>query len=207
MKKNKILIILLVICMLSAGLSGCGKTDNGKNQDNSSQQEQKKDQTGQEDRNSKDVQEDRKDQNTQNGSNDQKNGDGDTGGSTQGIDIADLAGLWDCEDTTLEDPNTYVGFYELRIGKGGRFSLFDEESGNPGISGEIEVLNNENLRLHCTGEAFNPPECWKGMKKNQRLGYELVIGDDKEMQLCYKNGGKKSTLVFDMDNTDEGDDD
>ena len=45
-----------------------------------------------------------------------------------------LVGQWECADLA-SDGYTDTSFYALTIENGGVFSLYDEDAGNPGISG------------------------------------------------------------------------
>ena len=90
-----------------------------------------------------------------------------------------LVGQWECADLA-SDGYTDTSFYPLTIENGGVFSLYDEDAGNPGISGTMEGKDTGKLgilELSCEGEDFDPPVCWASLKKNSRIRYKIMADD------------------------------
>lgn len=110
-------------------------------------------------------------------------------------------GEWKCGETPLEYEDYYTGFLTLRIQEEGTFSMYDVEAGNPGISGEIEILSDTELVLNCNAEDdFDPPPTWENMNEEQTITYKFA--SEYELHMMFENDGNISTLVFHM-----GDDD
>lgn len=109
----------------------------------------------------------------------------------------EMVGEWQCESGTLEDPSDYVGYFCLYIKKDGTFSMYDAEAGNPGISGKMNILSEEQLQFSEIDKVdFDPPHSWQSMAYDQVITYQIK-GED-ELHLCYTNEktGNTSTLVF-----------
>lgn len=104
-------------------------------------------------------------------------------------------GGWECEETTLEDPNSYTGYLHLEVSDDGSYSMYDISAGNPGIEGWLEVLSDTELILHIkkTVDTDIPVE-WDGISMDQKMKY--CFTDDGKLQITYDNGQKTSTLVF-----------
>lgn len=107
----------------------------------------------------------------------------------------EFRGSWDCEETTLEDPNSYTGYLHLEVSDDGSYSMYDIEAGNPGIEGRMEVLSDTELVLHIdkTPDTDIPVE-WEGISYDETIKY--CFTDDGKLQLTYDNGSETSTLVF-----------
>ena len=107
----------------------------------------------------------------------------------------EFRGGWECEETTLEDPNSYTGYLHLEVSDDGSYSMYDISAGNPGIDGWLEVLSDTELILHIkkTVDTDIPIE-WKGISYDQEMKY--CFTDDGKLQITYDNGQKTSTLVF-----------
>ena len=123
-------------------------------------------------------------------------GSGDGYDGPDGEPIAEeFLGGWECEETTLEDPNSYTGYLHLEVSDDGSYSMYDISAGNPGIDGWLEVLSDTELILHIekTVDTDIPVE-WKGISYDQEMKY--CFTDDGKLQITYDNGQKTSTLVF-----------
>ena len=83
-----------------------------------------------------------------------------------------LTGNWSCEDLA-SDGKTDTGFYAMYIKRNGYFSLYDQEAGNPGISGFMK--NDSGTSVDCVFETddFDVPSCWKLKAEGDTLNYEL----------------------------------
>ena len=91
---------------------------------------------------------------------------------------AGIVGQWDCRDTA-SDETTDTSFYALTVDEDGSFSLYDEASGNPGISGKMYCDDTGNLgiiNIECDDADFDPPVCWS-IGKEARLRYKVVSKD------------------------------
>ena len=117
---------------------------------------------------------------------------------TQYLDFpAEMMGEWQCESGTLEDPSDYVGYFVLYINEDGTFSMYDAEAGNPGISGKMNILSEDQLQFSEIDKVdFDPPHSWQSMSYDQVITYQL--DGMEELRLCYtdEKTGKTSTLVF-----------
>ena len=104
-------------------------------------------------------------------------------------------GGWECEETTLEDPNSYTGYLHLEVSDDGSYSMYDIAAGNPGIEGWLEVLSDTELILHIekTVDTDIPVE-WDGISYDQKMKY--CFTDDGKLQITYDDGEQTSTLVF-----------
>lgn len=123
-------------------------------------------------------------------------GSGDSEDFAGGEPIAEkFLGGWECEETTLEDPNSYTGYLHLEISDDGSYSMYDISAGNPGIEGWLEVLSDTELILHIdkTVDTDIPVE-WDGISYDQKMKY--CFTDDGKLQITYDDGHKTSTLVF-----------
>ena len=107
----------------------------------------------------------------------------------------EFRGGWECEETTLEDPNSYTGYLHLEISDDGSYSMYDISAGNPGIEGWLEVLSDTELILHIdkTVDTDIPVE-WDGISYDQKMKY--CFTDDGKLQITYDDGRQTSTLVF-----------
>lgn len=120
----------------------------------------------------------------------------DSEGLAGGEPIAEeFRGGWECEETTLEDPNSYTGYLHLEVSDDGNYSMYDIAAGNPGIEGWLGVLSDTELILHIekTVDTDIPVE-WDGISMDQKMKY--CFTDDGKLQITYDNGQKTSTLVF-----------
>ena len=73
--------------------------------------------------------------------------------------------------------------------------MYDAESGNPGITGDIQIISDQELRLYCNVEDdFDPPVTWESMEKTQVAVYEFIT--DKELRVTLVSEEWSSTLVF-----------
>lgn len=107
----------------------------------------------------------------------------------------EFRGGWECEETTLEDPNSYTGYLHLEVSDDGSYSMYDAEAGNPGIEGRLEVISDTELILHIkkTVDTDIPVE-WEGISYEQKMKY--CFTDDGKLEITYDSGIKTSTLVF-----------
>ena len=104
-------------------------------------------------------------------------------------------GKWQCAETPLEHPERYTGYLMWAINKDGSFSMYDAEAGNPGITGDIQIISDQELRLYCNIEDdFDPPVTWESMEKTQVVVYEFIT--DKELRVTLVSEECSSTLVF-----------
>ena len=113
-------------------------------------------------------------------------------------DLTPFAGDWECEDNPLNDPDNYTGYLKLEITKDGKFTIYDDEAGNPGIKGTLKITSDKELELTCTGDAdFDPPSTWYDMKKKQTLAYKFK--SEEKLYLTYESEEEdiQSTLIFD----------
>ena len=105
---------------------------------------------------------------------------------------AGIVGQWNCHETAT-DETTDTSFYALTVKEDGTFSLYDQASGNPGISGKMSCDDTGNLgiiNIECDTDDFDPPVCWN-ISENARLRYKVV--DDDTIKLGYSG----IWLVFD----------
>lgn len=107
----------------------------------------------------------------------------------------EFRGGWECEETTLEDPNSYTGYLHLEVSDDGSYSMYDIAAGNPGIEGWMEVISDTELILHIekTVDTDIPVE-WDGISYDQKMKY--CFTDDGKLQITYDDGRQTSTLVF-----------
>lgn len=107
----------------------------------------------------------------------------------------EFRGGWECEETTLEDPNSYTGYLHLEVSDDGNYSMYDIAAGNPGIEGWLEVLSDTELILHIekTVDTDIPVE-WDGISYDQKMRY--CFTDDGKLLITYDDGRRTSTLVF-----------
>lgn len=61
--------------------------------------------------------------------------------------LASFVGEWRCGETLLETDECYSGYLALRVEEDGEFSMYDEEAGNPGISGLMEYSSDNEGRF------------------------------------------------------------
>ena len=110
--------------------------------------------------------------------------------------IKPFVGEWSCRETPLEDKDYYTGYLGLYIEDNGEFSMYDIEAGNPGISGKIYIESDREMILKCDeSDDFDPPATWSDMECKQVITYNFI--SKNELQLVFKKGNTKSTLVFD----------
>jgi hypothetical protein len=102
-----------------------------------------------------------------------------------------LIGEWNCR-SLASDQITATEFYHLSIQPSGSFSLYDQEAGNPGISGKMTPKKGTNqLKISCTTDDFDPPVCWD-LSSQDTLFYQ-ISADDQTLFLRH-NG---VDLIFD----------
>ena len=76
----------------------------------------------------------------------------------------EFVGKWQCADAPAEHPEYYTGYLKWNIDEDGSFSMYDAEAGNPGISGELQILSDKELEFDCnTEDDFDPPVTWEDM--------------------------------------------
>ena len=108
------------------------------------------------------------------------------------VNAAKFAGRWTCQ-YELSDPDFSLQWLELEIEKNGHFHSVDVGAGNPGIKGTYTQLSDKSVRINCKNdEDFDP--YWKKMPRVAKIKVKVVSG--RELRFTYKNGRKKSTLVF-----------
>ena len=115
-------------------------------------------------------------------------------------ELSPFVGDWECEDNPLNDPDNYTGYLKLQITKDGKFIIYDDEAGNPGIEGTVKILSDRELELKCIDNAdFDPPSTWYDMKKKQTLSYKFK--SEEKLYLIYQSDSEEekieSTLIFD----------
>lgn len=96
-----------------------------------------------------------------------------------------LVGDWKCDPTSSGNP-VDTSFYALTIEDNGTFSMYDQEAGNPAISGTMEGDDTGKiglLNLKCTEEDFDPPACWLNLKPNSEIRYRIM--DENTIKLGY----------------------
>ena len=104
-------------------------------------------------------------------------------------------GSWQCAESPSEHPAYYTGYLVWTINKDGSFSMYDAEAGNPGIAGNIQVVSEDEIRLHCnTEDDFDPPVTWESMKETQEVSYKFIT--ENELQVSLMTEESNSTLVF-----------
>ncbi len=84
-----------------------------------------------------------------------------------------LTGKWVCQDSSYGCKAGY-GYLALRIEDNGHFSLYDEQAGNPGISGTVTGTKNAlagTVSIRCGSDDFDPPACWD-LKTRDVLEFE-----------------------------------
>lgn len=116
---------------------------------------------------------------------------------TEGIES--FAGVWECEENPLNDPNHYTGYLKLEVSLQGEFSVYDAETGDPGLSGSLVILSDSRLQLLCSREGgFNPPPTWDSMQAEQELSYKFTTKSAGKLRLTYRDEqtGESSTLIF-----------
>ena len=107
----------------------------------------------------------------------------------------EFRGGWECEETTLEDPNSYTGYLHLEVSDDGSYSMYDIAAGNPGIEGWLEVLSDTELILHMEkAVGADVPVEWEGMSCNETREYSCT--EDGKVQVTCGDGEQTSTLVF-----------
>ena len=106
-------------------------------------------------------------------------------------------GSWSCEEKA-SDGKTDTSFYAMYIKKNGYFSIYDQEAGNPGISGKMK--NDTGTSVDCEFEMddFDVPSCWKLGSPEDKLDYELD-GD------TLKLGHNDVWMIFHREEGDEED--
>lgn len=104
-------------------------------------------------------------------------------------------GSWQCAETSLEHPEYYTGYLVWVINEDGSFSMYDAEAGNPGITGNMEIISDKELRLCCDEEDdFDPPVTWESMEKTHIVTYEFIT--EKELRVTLTSEAWSSTLIF-----------
>ena len=99
-----------------------------------------------------------------------------------------FVGKWDANESLLEDSEVYTGFLRLRVEEDNTFSI------NPGISGTMDIIYDEELVLDCDTEDFDPPPGWMGIEYQQNINYQFV--SDNELRLTYIKDNQSYTLIF-----------
>lgn len=116
-------------------------------------------------------------------------------GMSQKKQLGPFTGSWQCADHPLETEEVYTGYLVLSVQSNGKFRMYDAEAGNPGISGRMDRITEQDLRLRCnTREDFDPPVTWSGMQKKQILSYTWVSDQELHLSLIYEE--VPSTLIF-----------
>ncbi|MCR4689707.1 MAG: hypothetical protein K5745_09205 [Saccharofermentans sp.] len=81
-----------------------------------------------------------------------------------------IEGTWYC-DEYASDEETYTGFYVIYIEEDGYFSIYDQEGGNPGISGYMTEDTGSSVVCEFEGDEFDPPYCWELDSSEDTLEY------------------------------------
>ena len=109
----------------------------------------------------------------------------------------EFVGKWQCAEAPAEHPEFYTGYLMWRINDDGSFSMYDAEAGNPGISGNLKVVSENELKLECNMEEdFDPPVTWEDMEGNQTFAYEFAADDELRVTFTHGDGEWVSTLTF-----------
>lgn len=90
-----------------------------------------------------------------------------------------LIGDWQC-DPLPSNGSIDTSFYSISIQADGTFSLDDNNTGKPAMSGTMEGDDTGKLgivEIHCDGKNFDPPACWSSLSKDARLRYKTDGSD------------------------------
>ena len=118
------------------------------------------------------------------------------GKENEGLSLnPEFIGKWQCAESPLENPDYYTGYLTWLINEDKSFSMYDAEAGNPGISGKLHIISDNELQLNCNTENdFDPPVTWEDMEETQIVTYEFIEANEIHITMVSEEGN--STLVF-----------
>lgn len=106
-----------------------------------------------------------------------------------------FVGSWQCEAEPLERDDIYTGYLHLEVQDDSSYSMYDNEAGNPGIEGTLEIQTENKMVIHILKTVDTDlPGGWEKMSMNQELTYRFTGKGNLEM--CFQDGDTATTLVF-----------
>ncbi len=101
----------------------------------------------------------------------------------------------------VDDPEDYIGsWWHLSIlmnhhEYGNHLSIYDNEAGNPGVEGEIVLIDDKNIKIKIDPELYDqlPSGQWKDSGEYLELTYERTLEG-----IILTNNGKSISFVSDI---------
>nr|WP_294490047.1 hypothetical protein [uncultured Anaerosporobacter sp.] len=110
--------------------------------------------------------------------------------NTSKVTIGDFEGSWEASGYAL-GKSEYTAYLAMRVKADGSFSIYDQEAGNPGISGKMTVVDDDTISLECDSVDFDSP--WPELQLTDELKYHFY--NENQVRITYDD----KSIVFSKD--------
>lgn len=110
--------------------------------------------------------------------------------NTSKVTIGDFEGSWKASGYAL-GKSEYTAYLAMRVKADGSFSIYDQEAGNPGISGKMTVVDDDTISLECDSVDFDSP--WPELQLTDELKYHFY--NENQVRITYND----KSIVFSKD--------
>lgn len=107
--------------------------------------------------------------------------------NTTKVTIANFKGSWQASGYAL-GKSEYTAYLAMRVKADGSFSIYDQEAGNPGISGKMTVVDDDTISLECEADDFDSP--WPDLQLTDELEYHFY--NENQVRITYQD----KSIVF-----------
>lgn len=112
--------------------------------------------------------------------------------------LAPFIGDWQARESFAESDEWYTGYLHFYVLEDGKYSMYDNEAGNPGITGHFSQLTEDSVVFEDESDVdFDPPPNWEDMSRNQKISYKF--SSENTLEFTYENGSETWTLIFDRE--------
>lgn len=122
--------------------------------------------------------------------------------NTSKVTIESFEGNWEASGYAL-GKSEYTAYLVMRVKADGSFSIYDQEAGNPGISGKMTVVDDETIKFECGADDFDSP--WPDLQLTDELEYHFY--NENQVRITYKDKSivfSKEGKRFDFNKTFSG---
>ena len=110
--------------------------------------------------------------------------------NTSKVTIGDFEGSWKASGYAL-GKSEYTAYLAMRVKADGSFSIYDQEAGNPGISGKMTVVDDDTISVECDSVDFDSP--WPELQLTDELKYHFY--NENQVRITYND----KSIVFSKD--------
>lgn len=107
--------------------------------------------------------------------------------NTSKVRIGNFEGSWEASGYAL-GKSEYTAYLVMRVKADGSFSIYDQEAGNPGISGMMTVVDEDTVSVECDSVDFDSP--WPELQLTDELRYHFY--NENQVRITYND----KSIVF-----------